>query len=522
MDFRDLAAKETSKLITSVVGASQDASREKLAAMRTAMEAAAKALEASLAAPPAVEKAVADLAARLGKTAEDAAHAAAQRVAVEAKATTDTLRGELAAEKKEKEALAATVKQARTDTDGLRAQLERQAAQMKDAQARLEAATTELKAEKQRVEAARRELADARETGKKLEAARAQAVTARDEEATARTRLEEALNAAHSQAQAAEAKVGAVTSLFKASASRVTTLERAAKDTEQTIRDLQARLQAAESREAAPAAREMPALSTLEDLLGSFNALNGATTIGDVLTTLTEQLAAEFPRIALFRLKGNRLQGEHQIGFDLKTEIAKVVMPLGMDSLLSRAVASGRVERLGEGDDTHRVPFGGDPTFALAVPIVVQSETLAVLYADDSGAAEATDAQAGEVRLKIAEALVQHAVALLMRLTTELRTLAELGAYATSLVAEIEQMYDSDVAAGKDGKELQERLKANVEYARSIYANRVAFDGPGAATLLDDQLAASIDERKGKPFGRDLSVVVGGAAGRAERAAEAS
>ena len=79
----------------------------------------------------------------------------------------------------------------------------------------------------------------------------------------------------------------------------------------------------------------------LDGLLGAFEALSAATTIGDVLATLSEQLAAEFPRVAMFRVKGNRLEGAHQIGFDLTNDIGKVVIPLAMDSSLSRAVTSG-------------------------------------------------------------------------------------------------------------------------------------------------------------------------------------
>ena len=52
----------------------------------------------------------------------------------------------------------------------------------------------------------------------------------------------------------------------------------------------------------------------LDGLLGAFESLSTATTINDVLATLGEQLAAEFPRVALFRVKGNRLEGAHHLG----------------------------------------------------------------------------------------------------------------------------------------------------------------------------------------------------------------
>ena len=81
-------------------------------------------------------------------------------------------------------------------------------------------------------------------------------------------------------------------------------------------------------------------------------------------------------------------------------------------------------------------------------------------------------------------------------------------------------MYASDVAAGKSGADLRSRLKANIDYARSIYANRVAMEGADAAGLLDDELAALVDARRETPLASDLAEVF--EQPRASRAAEAS
>jgi hypothetical protein len=258
----------------------------------------------------------------------------------------------------------------------------------------------------------------------------------------------------------------------------------------------------------------------LDGLLGAFDALSTATTISDVLATLGEQLAAEFPRVALFRVKGNRLEGAHQIGFDLTNDIGKVMIPVAMDSLLTRAVTAAQTERLSGNVDTSGLPFGGSPTFALAMPIVVDGEAIAVVYGDDFADAR-TDARGDdELKVKFAEALRQHTVALLMRMKAELKALAELRAYAESLLSEIEQMYQSDVAADSQGEELRKRLQANLEYARSIYNNRAQFESPSAAALLDAQLSAMMEADT--PFARDLKAVCGWASSSGARAAEAS
>ena len=350
-----------------------------------------------------------------------------------------------------------------------------------------------------------------------LETAQAEAARARAELQTVtaeKGKVEHALGELTGHAQAAEAKLAATTTLFKTSSARVKLLEREREEHEDALHELQARLEGVNSREveveltSAPAGRGS-AVSMLDGLLGAFEALSGAATIGDVLSTLVEQLVNEFPRVALFRVKGNRLEGAHQIGFDLNHDIGKVMMPLAMDSLLTRAVSSGRTERVsGDRTDSSHLPFGGSPTCALAMPIVVDGEAMAVVYADDSGQAR-PDSQADDddLNARFAEALRHHAVALLTRLTSELKAMAELRAYAGSLVSETEQMYEADVAAGKVGEDLLKRLHANLDYARSIYANRVASEPASTAGLFDAQLAGTIDLHRENPFGRDLAVV---------------
>jgi hypothetical protein len=331
--------------------------------------------------------------------------------------------------------------------------------------------------------------------------------------------MEEAVSLAHSQSEAAEAKLAAVTDLFKQSAARVKVLERAQQEHERAMQDLEARVKAP----AAPSGGSTP-VPMFDDLLAGFQALESAATMSDVLTTLVEQLAGQFPRVALFRVRKSHLQGEHQIGFDLKTDIGKVMLPLGMDSLPARAVSSGLIERLAgdELKDGARAPFSGSPRFALAVPIIAAGETLAVVYADDAGGTK--NRRSGDASLagaRFAEAMQYHAVALLMRMTNELKARAELQTYARSLLRELEQMYASDEQAGKPADELQVRLKGNLEYARSIFESRVALEGGDAAALLDDEIAALLDIAQDTPFARHLATVSGRAV-NPRNAAEAS
>ena len=556
MEFSALAAKETSALLARVLGTSSQESLQRVHDLRSALEGATKALEDAIAATPNVEAEVDDLVKRLATTAVAEADARLKHLSAEARKITDALRAELGDVIGEKEALAISLTDARAQLDTIRGELQAEQRQVQSVQKQLEEASAAHHRQLEEASAAHhRQLEEASAAHRGLEAAQADAIAARDHEAAARSaaetevhavraqveagrkdlkraesereaaigdkhQAEVALNAATSQSQAAEAKLGAVTTLFKTSAARVQALEREQEQHATAMRDLEARLRTPSEDGEAEAMPQSEVM--LDGLLGALEALATAMTIGDVLATLGEQLAAEFPRVALFRVKGNRLEGAHQIGFDLTNDIGKVMIPLAMDSLLTRAVTSGHTERL-SGDslvDTSGLPFGGSPTFALAMPIVVDGEAIAIVYADDFAEPRLEARGADDVKLKFAEALRHHTVALLMRLTTELKAMAELRAYATSLLSEIEQMYHSDVSAGKEGEELKKRLLANLDYARSIYANRAQFESPAASALLDAQLAAMVEAHRESAFGRDLAVVIDWSSG--SRAAEAS
>ena len=532
MDFRDVVAREVTDLA----------------------ERLTKAAEA------AAERAAA-IAANEGRQALDALReemqAALEKVAADGQKTAATLRGELQHTVKQNTALTAALEEAQTEIESVRADLaaaredgdtvSRELASARDVaeglRGTIEATRGELRAATERGELVSRQLAEAREANEAIEAARDELKLARDQEARAkaaveaelrklreafdvthaalsaaekklekaageRAVLEETLSISNSQTEAAEAKLAAVTDLFNKSAARVKVLERAQEDHERTVRDLEARLK---TPAAAPAASAATA-PILDDLLAGFQALESASTMGDVLTTLVEQLAAQFARVALFRVRKSHLQGEHQIGFDLKTDIAKVVLPLGMDSLPARAVSSGLIERL-TGDDVKEsagAPFSGSPRFALAIPVIAAGETLAVVYADDAGGSKGKRAgDASLVAARFAEAMQYHAVALLMRMTNELKARAELQTYAQSLLHELEQMYSADEQSGKSGDELKARLQGNLEYARSIFESRVALEGGGAASLLDDEIGALLESAASTEFARHLAAVSG-------------
>lgn len=481
-------------------------------------------------------KELTEVAERLAKAADQAAasvkqaaEAAAKHAAEEARKTQDALRSELLAQVNEKKAVAASLKDTQTKYDVLRHDLE-EAKKRGDEQAK------RADAEAKRADALASEVAQSRDASKHLEkelqdacsaleSARAETAALRqtiDSVVSEKVLAEEATTAAQSQAQAAEAQLAAVTDLLKTNAAKVKALERTQQDLERTVRELQSKKGAA----AAPAADGLRAsVSLFEELLGAFQALSSATSVGDVLSTMMEHLATEFSRVALFRVKSNHLQGEHQIGFDTTTDISKVVIPLGMDSVLTRAAGSGVIERLSAEElaDSSRAPFSGSATCAIALPVVVGEETLAVVYADDSGGSSRDKrSDATHLRVHFADAVLQHSIALLTRMKDELKKVADLRAYAASLIKEIEAMYVADADAGKPEDELRDRLKMNLDYARSMFSNRVTLEEVDLPDAFEDALDAAAAVHPSTAFAQALAEACGHAGSGAQHAAEAS
>jgi len=584
MDFREHATTEASASLRRVRAGTADVCRQQLEALRAAVDAATNALDNAHSAQ--ADHEIAELVERLTTAATTAADLAASQVSEEAhriqeslqdeaRQVQESLQAELKAQVDRNTATSAALRDAQGQADAFRiglkdsqAQAETLRTELKDALAQASTLRTELADARGQADGFRVELADAakqidalsddldqaRDDAKRLDGERRDLVKARDAEKAARTSAEgdlrktaaslektraevteltktladavedktaaeDAAGVAQSQAQAADAKLAAVTELLKTHASRVKVLERAHQDHERTIKDLQTRKPSAHGGDATRAS-----LSVFEDLLGAFEALAGATTISDVLTTMVEHMATEFSRVALFRVKSNHLQGEHQIGFDLKTDISKVVIPLGMDSVLTKAAASGSIERLSAEElaEGNKVPFSGKPSCAIALPVAAAGETLAIVYADDFGGERESDVSP-LLRVHFADAMRQHAISVLTRMKAELKALAELRTYAASLLQEIEAMYVADTGAGTQGEDLQARLKVNLDYARSIYANRASLEDADAGNLLDDAISAVVAEHQDARYRHDLAVVSGhSSAAEPKRKAEAS
>ena len=398
--------------------------------------------------------------------------------------------------------------------DGLRDQIQAAvkektatAALLKDAQTLGERLRNELKATTERVEAAGRQLEEARKTVEKLETARTELTSARDEQSAARKTAEGDLRKARETVDALRAECDGRKSLERTaersppgkpppphghSGPPSGSLppepdERVAREDARAGAGIRAADQAPEG-PGRTAARRRPRRP--RRFSKNCSRLPGAGGRVD-LSGCSRRRRADGRAVPRVRCSASRraTSGRHQIGFDPRPTRQQAVLPApgGFAALARRQLGTDR--------DAHRRGRDGANTVqrhadcAIAVPIVVGGDTLAIVYADDSGAPKSARG-AVDVRARYADAVRHYAVALLTRVTKELKALAELQKYAASLLHEMEQMYDADVESGISGADLQKRLTGNLDFARSIYGSRTALEGADAATLLDDELGA--------------------------------
>ena len=249
-------------------------------------------------------------------------------------------------------------------------------------------------------------------------------------------------------------------------------------------------------------------VSLFDASVRAVNEMASARTSADLNSELVKRLSLQFSRVALFRVKGQALEGDLQVGFE-DTDISRLVLPMTVDSLLTRAVNSGAVESITGSDISQRLgtPFNGSPRSAVALPIVMQGTSVAVVYADDADMPDyASGPTVHESSVAFAKLLVGEAALLMMCHTHELKVLAELRQYATTLLQEAKEMYLADAEANKPAAQLRARLKDNLECASQLYTYRAAMEGTAAAALLDEQIAAEMAGTS--QFARDLGEVV--------------
>lgn len=142
-------------------------------------------------------------------------------------------------------------------------------------------------------------------------------------------------------------------------------------------------------------------------LLESVRALDGASSLTEVLDALAFSAAKEAGRSAMLVVKGDRLIGWRTSGFgDLDQEPRSIEASAADVGALAAAVNTGRPAVVGSGSALAAPAFSQLPADrpGLAVPLLVAGRPVAVLYADTGDAGALSSAWTSPV-----EVLVRHA-----------------------------------------------------------------------------------------------------------------
>jgi hypothetical protein len=515
--FREYAASEASAAINKALSTRLTKSVGDLQAFRKSLDEAARVLEKALGAATDQDGTIAELVEKMSAAAAAETQEQVQRIKAEADAIIATAKAELG------KAVEAT-----NEARG-------QAARARDAHAKAEVARKELDAALQRTtkekEAVAAEVREAKALTDNLHAKQKAAEEQRVQlanqlkqaaakvESLERASADAANKAAHAESKAADAE-----SMVADAERRAGEAERKAKDAERRASEAEGQVHETEKKIADGERRHAEAItkakaeadsgggksgSTLELVLHSFQTLQSGNSTEDVMASLAKALTHDFSRVAVFRFANNRFSCTYEVGFGPKIDMSKATIPATTDSPLTRALNSNRAEAFGARAlaESGCTMLAGTPQTVLTMPITVFDETLAVIYADDSDRKEKQNN--GDQAASFAEVIRRFSVPLIEKRSIAPKLREELREYAALLLEELEYVHTSDVNAGKKEAEIRAHLKENLNGAREMYQQRVSSEPPAAVDLFDEKLRGIIDAKASSPFGNDLSAAAG-------------
>jgi hypothetical protein len=267
-------------------------------------------------------------------------------------------------------------------------------------------------------------------------------------------------------------------------------------------------------------------LAIVERLSAAVRSIGSARSLSDTLAALATAAAAVAPRAAIFIVNGRDLQGWRFEGF---SDPPPANLRLTGDEgklLLTAATTHAAVSTT----DSPAPAFAAlSPNqAALAVPVTVGGQSVAVLYADDGGGAEVETPAAWP---ELTQILAAHASAYLAYLTA-LRTTQAMRAtaggaaakgisqsaaqpkpqaasplsplsplsdedssarrYARLLVSEIKLYNEAAVRTGREKRDLLERLRPEIERARRLYEERVSTSVGARGAYFQQELIQTL------------------------------
>ena len=260
----------------------------------------------------------------------------------------------------------------------------------------------------------------------------------------------------------------------------------------------------------------------LQRLLDSVRALDEARSLSQALDILTDRTVAEAPRVAVLMVQAARVRGWRFLGFAEIREAGSVDLAVQETGLIGRAIAETEVCSVQAGPAG--APAGSLPSFAtlpagrtaLAVPVQVGGRVTAVVYADDATDLDERQSAGWQSTVEI---LARHAGHCLETLTAvRVSQLADGGRstateppqssvagrqpvddtedaarrYARLLLSEIKLYNEAAVKAGREGRDLFERLRPEIERARGLYEERISPSLKARNLYFDQELVRTL------------------------------
>jgi hypothetical protein len=253
----------------------------------------------------------------------------------------------------------------------------------------------------------------------------------------------------------------------------------------------------------ARAAERDSQLAIVERVSDAMRRMDEAGSLTAILTTLVEAAGAEAPRAALFIANGNEMQGFKASGFATEIGLVRV----SGERLFDEAVERGNAVATSQRDGLPSPRFASLPAdrAALAVPMLMGGEPVAMLYADDDATGDGSPSPASWP--EAVQILTRHAAICLAHLTATRTAQAmqimagppasdeESSAkrYARLLVSEIKLYNEAAVRTGREQRDLLTRLGTEIDRARRLYEERVPA-GAGHYSFFQQELVQTLAE----------------------------
>jgi hypothetical protein len=265
----------------------------------------------------------------------------------------------------------------------------------------------------------------------------------------------------------------------------------------------------AEAQTNAQASERQAELAAADRLVSAVRALDSAGSLIDTLNEVAEAVHRIAGRAAVLVVKGASLKGWTHRGFGPATTEARLIdLPIEEAGVLGLAVQRAEAHSASSDDTASdmRVPAPFTPDMpervGLAVPVVVDGQAVAVVYADDvTGDAQEVPSSWPEH----VEIIVRHASrvaeALTARRASGRRPATSAGPrndaesarrYARLLISEIKLYHEALVEEGRRAGDLRQRLGAEIARARQMYEERVPSDVDGRADLFEQELVRTL------------------------------